>query len=188
MDPAVRKGRMEGSAVQAMSPDELLFHDGFGDRLLVRDNAGKPLYESLMLRSDLSAVPSFEFSLAQRLKSSDADNFVIGAFDGSTLAGTVGFYRMHQMKQRHKGWIWGVFVAPEYRGQGLARSLLVHLLDIVKRLPELHCVLLKVATTQQPARQLYLGLGFRSFGIEPRSLKVKDTYVDEEHMILNIVP
>src|SRR5438874_6941289 len=69
MDPAVRKGRMEGSAVQAMSPDELLFHDGFGDRLLVRDNAGKPLYESLMLRSDLSAVPSFEFSLAQRLNS-----------------------------------------------------------------------------------------------------------------------
>jgi len=127
-------------------------------------------------------------SLAQRLKSSDADNFVIGAFDGSTLAGTVGFYRIHQMKQRHKGWIWGVFVAPEYRGQGLARSLLVHLLDIVKRLPELHCVLLKVATTQQPARQLYLGLGFRSFGIEPRSLKVKDTYVDEEHMILNLVP
>ena len=69
MDPAVRKGRMEGSAAEAMSPDELLFHDGFGDRLLVRDNAGKPLYESLMLRSDLSAVPSFEFSLAQRLNS-----------------------------------------------------------------------------------------------------------------------
>jgi len=127
-------------------------------------------------------------SLAQRLKSSDADNFVIGAFDGSTLAGTVGFYRMHQMKQRHKGWIWGVFVAPEYRSRGLARALLVRLLEIVMQLPELHCVLLKVATTQQPARQLYGSVGFRSFGIEPRSLKVKDTLVDEEHMILNIVP
>jgi ribosomal protein S18 acetylase RimI-like enzyme len=126
-------------------------------------------------------------SLAQRLKSSDADNFVIGAFDGSTLAGTVGFYRMHQMKQRHKGWIWGVFVAPEYRGRGLARSLLVHLLDIVKRLPELHCILLKVATTQQPARQLYRSVGFRSFGIEPRSLKVKDDYIDEEHMALDLL-
>jgi len=127
-------------------------------------------------------------TLAQRLKSNAADNFVLGAVDGSTLVGTVGFYRLQPVKQRHKGWIWGVFVDPEYRGRGLARSLLVHLLDIVKRLPELHCVLLKVATTQQPARKLYRSVGFRSFGIEPRSLKVEDTYIDEEHMVLNLVP
>src|ERR1700694_993449 len=70
-------------------------------------------------------------SLAQRLKSNVADNFVLGAIDESMLVGTVGFYRMHQMKQRHKGWIWGVFVAPEYRGRGLARGLLIRLLEIV---------------------------------------------------------
>src|SRR5882762_5481754 len=64
-------------------------------------------------------------SLAHRLKSNAAADFVLGGFDGSTLVGTVGFYRMHQMKQRHKGWIWGVFVAPEHRGRGRARSLLV---------------------------------------------------------------
>jgi ribosomal protein S18 acetylase RimI-like enzyme len=127
-------------------------------------------------------------SVAQQLKSNAADNFVLGAFDGSALVGTAGFYRMQPLKQRHKGWIWGVFVAPEYRGRGLARALLVRLLEIVTQLPEPHCVLLKVATTQQPARQLYMSLGFRSFGIEPQSLKVEDTYIDEEHMILNIVP
>ena len=121
-------------------------------------------------------------SLAQRLKSDAADNFVLGAFNGAALVGTVGFYRMQQMKQRHKGWIWGVFVAPEYRGRGLARLLLVRLLEMVTEVPELHCVLLKVATTQRSARQLYMSVGFRSFGIEPRSLRVRDTYVDEEHM------
>jgi RimJ/RimL family protein N-acetyltransferase len=126
-------------------------------------------------------------SLAQRLKSSAADNFVLGAFDGSTLVGTVGFYRLQPMKQRHKGWIWGVFVAPEYRGRNVARALLVRLLQMAKEIPDLQCVLLKVATTQQPARRLYLSLGFRSFGIEPRSLKVNDNYVDEEHMILDSV-
>ena len=126
-------------------------------------------------------------SLARRLKLNSADNFILGAFDGSTLVGTVGFYRMQQMKQRHKGWIWGVFVAPEYRGQGLARALLVRLLEMVTKIPELHCVLLKVATTQQSARRLYLSLGFRSFGIEPRSLKVGDTYIDEEHMLWNML-
>jgi hypothetical protein len=60
---------MEGFAAPAMSPDELLFSDGFGDRLLIRDPAGRPLHESLLIRSDLSAVPSFEFSLTQRLNS-----------------------------------------------------------------------------------------------------------------------
>ncbi len=126
-------------------------------------------------------------SLAQRLKSNAADNFVLGAFDGSTLVGTVGFYRLQPMKQRHKGWIWGVFVAPEYRGRNVARALLVRLLQMAKEIPDLQCVLLKVATTQQPARRLYLSLGFRSFGIEPRSLKVNDNYIDEEHMILDPV-
>jgi ribosomal protein S18 acetylase RimI-like enzyme len=127
-------------------------------------------------------------SLARRLNSNAADNFVLGAFDGSALVGTVGFYRMQPVKQRHKGWIWGVFVSPEYRGRRLARSLLLRLLEIVRELPELRCVLLKVATTQQSARQLYRSVGFRSFGIEPRSLKVNDNYIDEEHMSLDVLP
>jgi RimJ/RimL family protein N-acetyltransferase len=121
-------------------------------------------------------------SLAQRLKSNAADNFALGAFDGSALVGTIGFYRMQPIKQRHKGWIWGVFVAPEYRGRGLARGLLVRLLELVTKIGELECALLKVAITQQAARRLYMSVGFRSFGVEPRSLKVADGYVDEEHM------
>jgi RimJ/RimL family protein N-acetyltransferase len=121
-------------------------------------------------------------SVAQRLKSNAVDNFVLGAFDRTALVGTAGFYRMQQMKQRHKGWIWGVFVAPEYRGRGLARALLVRLLEMVGEIAGLECVLLKVATTQLAARRLYVSVGFRSFGMEPRSLKVEDTYVDEEQM------
>jgi ribosomal protein S18 acetylase RimI-like enzyme len=126
-------------------------------------------------------------SVAQRLKSAAADNFVLGAFDGSMLVGTAGFYRMQPSKQRHKGWIWGVFVAPEYRGQGLARALLVRLLEMVTEIAGIQCVLLKVATTQRAARRLYMSVGFRSFGIEPRSLKVEDNYIDEEHMILAVL-
>jgi len=126
-------------------------------------------------------------TLAQRLKSNAADNFVLGAVDGSTLVGTVGFYRLQPVKQRHKGWIWGVFVDPEYRGRGVARVLLVRLLETVKEIPEVECILLKVATTQEAARRLYMSVGFRSFGIEARSLKVKDEYVDEEHMTLDVL-
>jgi len=131
----------------------------------------------------LTTVDSF----AQRLKSNAADNFVLGAFDGSTLVATVGFYRLQPVKQRHKGGIWGVFVDAEYRGKGVARALLVRLLEMVKEISEVECILLKVATTQEAAHRLYMSVGFRVFGSEPRSLKVNDDYIDEEHMALNLV-
>lgn len=127
-------------------------------------------------------------SVAQRLRSRAADEFVLGAFEGSALVGTAGFYRVQPIKQRHKGWIWGVFVDAEYRGRGVARGILARLLELVQELSDLDCVLLKVATTQRAARGLYASLGFRSFGMEPRSLKANDHYVDEEHMIRFMTP
>jgi hypothetical protein len=49
------------------SSEELLFRDGLGDRLLVRDTQGRPVQEALVLRPELSGVPSFEFALNERL-------------------------------------------------------------------------------------------------------------------------
>jgi hypothetical protein len=43
-----------------------------------------------------------------------------------------------------------------------------------------------VATSQPAARQLYLSLGFESFGCERHALKIGDVYVDEEHMSLSL--
>src|SRR3954468_98835 len=62
---------MDRSLAMAHPLDELIFRDGFGDRLLVRDTRGRPLHETLVLRSELTGVPSFEFSLNQRLKQVD---------------------------------------------------------------------------------------------------------------------
>src|SRR5437764_1459578 len=57
---------MDHSAASAIPAEELIFRDGLGDRLLIRDTGGQPLHESLLLRPDLSGVPSFEFSLNDR--------------------------------------------------------------------------------------------------------------------------
>ena len=62
----------------AIRPDEVIFRDGFGDRVLVRDAKGRALHETLVLRSELTGVPSFEFSLNQRL--TELDTFEHGAF------------------------------------------------------------------------------------------------------------
>ena len=62
----------------AMRSDEVIFRDGFGDRVLVRDAKGRALHETLVLRSELTGVPSFEFSLNQRL--AELDRFEHSAF------------------------------------------------------------------------------------------------------------
>jgi RimJ/RimL family protein N-acetyltransferase len=45
-------------------------------------------------------------------------------------------------------------------------------------------ILLVVAATQERPRKLYESLGFRRYGVEPRSLKVNGEYIDDELMIL----
>jgi hypothetical protein len=47
--------------------DEVLFRDGIGDRVLIRDAQGRPAQESLLIRPELTSIPSFEFALNERL-------------------------------------------------------------------------------------------------------------------------
>ncbi len=51
-----------------MGPSEdLLFRDGLGDRLILRDGQGRPSQECLLIRAELSSVPAFDFALNERL-------------------------------------------------------------------------------------------------------------------------
>src|SRR5438067_8299588 len=76
MDSAIAPLIMDRSA--ALRSAEVIFRDGFGDRVLVRDMKGRALHETLALRSELTGVPSFEFSLNQRL--AELDTFEHSAF------------------------------------------------------------------------------------------------------------
>jgi hypothetical protein len=67
MDSAAQRG-VDVSAVTTMVPSEdFIFRDGLGDRLLVRDAHGRPTHECLLIRSELTSVPAFEFALNERL-------------------------------------------------------------------------------------------------------------------------
>jgi ribosomal protein S18 acetylase RimI-like enzyme len=121
---------------------------------------------------------------AARLRASDGE-FVLGAFAGGKLVGTAGLYRGRGEKGRHKGHVWGVYVAPEARGRGLGRALMSELLRRVRK-SHVEQLTLSVATTQAAARQLYTSLGFESYGCELRALKAAGTYVDTELMVLRL--
>jgi ribosomal protein S18 acetylase RimI-like enzyme len=123
---------------------------------------------------------------AARFRPGEAENFVFGAFSHGALVGTVGFYQEAPVKRRHKGHIWGVFVLPSARRQGLARALMLRAIEAGRAIAGLDQILLIVAVSQQPARRLYESLGFASFGIEPRGLKIGSGSIDEEHMVLDL--
>lgn len=122
--------------------------------------------------------------IRQRLASPEPGSFIMGALDGARLVGTAGFFREQRLKRRHKGRVWGVYVAPERRGQGVGRRLMVALLEEARRQEGLEAVVLSVAASQRSAMALYARLGFKMFGREPRAFKVGGRYVDEEFMQL----
>jgi RimJ/RimL family protein N-acetyltransferase len=125
-------------------------------------------------------------TLAHRLQSGGDESFVLGAVAQSTLAGMVGFYRDRQAKRRHRGWIWGMFVAPDWRGKGVGQALLEELLSRARSIAGLKCVLLSVSTGQNSARRLYARAGFQVFGSEPQALQVGGRLIDEDHMLIRL--
>jgi ribosomal protein S18 acetylase RimI-like enzyme len=124
---------------------------------------------------------------AERLRPNPHDNFVFGAFHEGQLVGTAGFFRYQLAKARHKGRIWGVYVRESCRGKEIGRALLVALLEKIRACPGVEQVSLTVVSGQEAARTLYHSLGFETYGLEPRGLKIGDRYVDNEHMVLRLL-
>jgi ribosomal protein S18 acetylase RimI-like enzyme len=116
--------------------------------------------------------------------SSSNDNFVVGAIDGGQLVGMAGFFRRREAKTSHRGHIWGVYISGKYRGQGVGRALLTELLRLARSLPGIEQVTLAVSSDNLPARRLYEAVGFEKYGCEARALKIGDSYVDEDLMVL----
>lgn len=123
-------------------------------------------------------------SIAARLAASSPENFVMGAFaPAGQLVGMAGFSRSPRLKSRHKAVIWGVYVQPTWRNQGVARSLLQALFDRAHSNAGLEQILLTVAADQIAAKRLYKSVGFEVFGHEKHALKIDGSYVDEDHMV-----
>ena len=87
-------------------------------------------------------------------------------------------------KRRHKGFIFTVYVEELFRGRGIAAAL-VDAAIAAARAAALRSVWLSVSVGND-ARRTYERLGFRTFGIERRSLLVDGVFVDTELMQLDL--
>lgn len=125
-------------------------------------------------------------SVAERLEPVE-DRFVLGAFnDNGSLVGIVTFMRENSPKTRHKGNVFGMYVAPEARGQGLGKALMIELLRKAKNCDGLEQINLTVVSENNTAKMLYKSLGFEVYGVERNALKFNGQYFTGELMVLNI--
>ncbi|WP_250536146.1 GNAT family N-acetyltransferase [Caballeronia sp. AZ10_KS36] len=111
---------------------------------------------------------------------------VFGSFNGTRLVGVAGLGREHPRKLSHKAFVWGVYVAPDMRGRGVSRALIVALIEFARLEPEITQINLTVNANNELATRLYKSLGFEPFGVERNSLLVDGCFHDEVHMSLKI--
>lgn len=121
--------------------------------------------------------------IAARLRPT-RNQIMFGAFYRQQLIGIAGLRREALRKVRHKGTVWGVFVAPQWRRQGVARALLQAVIAHARELGDMVQIHLYVNGENPSARALYSGLGFIVYGREPRSMRVGEVYYDEDLMVL----
>ena len=112
----------------------------------------------------------------------DGGHFLLGAWRGSRLVGSIGCERDSRMKVHHVGHVIGMMVRSEARGQGIGRSLLEALVAEARR-AGLELLTLTVTSSNASAIALYEHNGFVAYGTLPRALKIGARYHDKLHMV-----
>jgi ribosomal protein S18 acetylase RimI-like enzyme len=128
---------------------------------------------------------TYEHAVAQPLetfaKTVGSASPVMAAFADGKAIGTAGIYTIDGPKTAHRGMLWGMYVAPEFRGQRVGDRLVEAAIGAVG--PEIGQVHLRVVTENVAAYKLYRRLGFVAYGIEPRALSYKGRFYDETMMV-----
>lgn len=163
----------------------------------ILDESDAKLYQDLRLRGLMTNPEAFgstyeresKFSLEtviKRIKPSK-DKFVLGAFNEfDVLEGIVALVRETSMKTTHKANVYGMYVSKENRGSGIGKTLMCELINIAKQLGGLEQLNLSVISNNEPAKNLYKSVGFKTYGVERKALKFNGQYYDEDLMVLEL--
>jgi len=117
----------------------------------------------------------------------EGESTVFGAF-APELMGTIGLYRDGRKKTAHKAQLWGMFVAPEDRGEGVGRKLLAAAIAHVRTLQGVTQAQISVSATAPEAKRLYESCGFQVWGAEPRALCLDGRFITQYHLSLSLQP
>ncbi|MGM7703365.1 GNAT family N-acetyltransferase [Pseudalkalibacillus sp. Hm43] len=108
-----------------------------------------------------------------------SDKFTVGAYYGKELVGIGTFFQHTKKKMKHKGEIVGVYVSQHVQRNGIGFKLLENLVEEASKIEDLEQIMLTVMTENRSAIRSYEKIGFESYGVEERSLKIEGHYYDE---------
>lgn len=111
---------------------------------------------------------------------------LFGAFEQRELIGAAGVRRDDRVKTRHKASVWGMYVQPAARQQGVASRLLKAIQQHAATLPGVAQLQLSVTSAAPAAHKLYESVGFVGWGIEPEAIRCAAGTADEHHMVLRL--
>jgi ribosomal protein S18 acetylase RimI-like enzyme len=112
------------------------------------------------------------------------ENYTFGAFDQEELVGMVTVLQEQNEKMQHRANIFAMYVTPKMRGEGVGKALLNEVVNQARTIEGIEKLNLSVVASNEKAKRLYSGMGFKVFGFEEKAMKVNDAFYDEEHMVL----
>ncbi len=144
------------------------------------DAFGQPYDEAAAL-SESETRQSFESFWNGR------DNLVFGAVaDDGTVVGMTGVAGWDRPRMRHRMDIWGVYVAPKFRGQGVADRLLQAAIEHARSIEGVLQLHLQVVSTNLVAVRSYERAGFVRGGRRPRADIIDGLALDNDFMVLRL--
>jgi len=109
------------------------------------------------------------------------DTIAVACTPAGDLVGMAAMRIDPSPKLHHCGNVWGVYVAPAWRGHLVGTQLMQSIIGHGATLG-LYSLKLSVTQAQHAAIRLYTQLGFTQYAYEPALLYVAGSYVDAIHM------
>ncbi|MEO1745711.1 MAG: GNAT family N-acetyltransferase [Pseudomonadota bacterium] len=116
------------------------------------------------------------------IRALDKHGIHFGAFAGAELIAKANYSALPGRKLRHRAFVYGVYVHPDFVSRGIGALVLTALAEHARGegVTQLH---LGVAADNEPAKALYTKLGYKPYGHEPSAIRLPDRDIDEILMI-----
>jgi len=104
---------------------------------------------------------------------------ILGAWEGEKLVGLAGVNRDLRPTVRHKSTLWGMYVSPAHRKQGIGYELLSKIIEVLKEESDLRMIRAVVTITSADALALLNKMGFKVYGQEPEAKQWEGKFYDQ---------
>lgn len=112
------------------------------------------------------------------------DTPILGARKDDVLIGLIGVNRDLRPSIKHKSTLWGWYVTPAHRRQGVGQALLGEMIKAQE--PEIRLIRAVVTVTSKSALSLLEKQGFKVYGQEPEAKQVGDKFYDQVYLWLRL--